>query len=870
MKRIETLSFDVSYDELFSENKISFGDVILTNPDESFELQLPQMIITLDEFSKLSEIEGLEAFKSTDVSLDTDTVEALIQAYYKLKRYNIVESTIEKIEVEGKTCYLQKAISSIQHQEEELRFFHLFATVCIDDQYILDLTADCELSVRDTYEPLFLNILKDIHYKGHYSDHCAELEQQIADYEEKTTSLNIDNINNMSVLDVMDIPEFCIPDDGNEVFEVGEFAFKLDSENSVFQISDFSHTFGVKIHLPGKNDKHFQRAVESQLLNEHIDYFGFDIELKQVFENNIPTGVFEFEEGKSNAPLFLHLYCRGFEYSLDFFGRLELKEGWLGLNGYLKPPYANTPLFQVRVYCKIDAEQLDWTNYTFSYAESLQANPDDVRYLYIEKPDFVELPKEVLAFTQLKTLTILGNYNYADQENSYSPLNEIPKSIANFKQLASLSISNTCIKKLPDSIGELSNLNRLQLTNNLLESIPESLMQLPALEHLYLNHNHLTHLPDEISLPGLKQISFSRNRLTTLPKALALQPQLNKIEIEYNCFTHLPEGLNSIENIVLELPEKQRLLDYDYKGADGKGTVDTNDSLFLASNDKQLLQQLQSAITNTVFEKHQQALQDVALKAVCLQTTEADDYSILGNTRFGGKPDLPEGMAYPEFESSYYERMCGWQFIAQLNCADLVDYQAYLPRTGMLYFFLEDQESFVCKVIYSDTTKLQSAKDLDIDDDYIGDDGGIYAPFEATETTMISLPHFYRNDPLFKETTLENFYASKEVDEYHKIQDELSKKLGVKGIYQSWNDCYYADSHHAINTYVFTQNESPQEHAALIKKGKLEDWVILLKVYSDNNCGFCFWDAGEISFVIHKSDLAKCDFSNVVCMLETS
>jgi uncharacterized protein YwqG len=46
--------------------------------------------------------------------------------------------------------------------------------------------------------------------------------------------------------------------------------------------------------------------------------------------------------------------------------------------------------------------------------------------------------------------------------------------------------------------------------------------------------------------------------------------------------------------------------------------------------------------------------------------------------------------------------------------------------------------------------------------------------------------------------------------------------------------------------------------------------MVLLRVSSDNNPGFCFWDDGEIYFVIHKSDLDKKDFSNVYCGLESS
>lgn len=74
----------------------------------------------------------------------------------------------------------------------------------------------------------------------------------------------------------------------------------------------------------------------------------------------------------------------------------------------------------------------------------------------------------------------------------------------------------------------------------------------------------------------------------------------------------------------------------------------------------------------------------------------------------------------------------------------------------------------------------------------------------------------------------------------------------------------------SVNSYVFTQHESPQEQAASKLKGNPEDWIVLLKVASNNNCGFCFWDAGELVFLIHKSDLAKKDFSNIYASIESS
>src|ERR1044072_1090531 len=75
---------------------------------------------------------------------------------------------------------------------------------------------------------------------------------------------------------------------------------------------------------------------------------------------------------------------------------------------------------------------------------------------------------------------------------------------------------------------------------------------------------------------------------------------------------------------------------------------------------------------------------------------------------------------------------------------------------------------------------------------------------------------------------------------------------------------------HGINSYVFKQHGTPEIEAVNKMMGKPEEWMVLLRVSSDNNPGFCFWDAGEIYFVIHKSDLDKKDFSNVYCGLESS
>lgn len=71
-----------------------------------------------------------------------------------------------------------------------------------------------------------------------------------------------------------------------------------------------------------------------------------------------------------------------------------------------------------------------------------------------------------------------------------------------------------------------------------------------------------------------------------------------------------------------------------------------------------------------------------------------------------------------------------------------------------------------------------------------------------------------------------------------------------------------------MNAYAFTQHESPELQAALTWKGDPQDWVTLLLVSSKGN--FQWGDAGDLFFVIHKSNLAKRDFSKVFVTLESS
>ncbi len=581
--------------------------------------------------------------------------------------------------------------------------------------------------------------------------------------------------------------------------------------------------------------------------------------------------MFDFEEGKSGTPHFLHLRVNG--CPLDFHGKVTFAETWVAIEGVLRKSYDEKTLVPVRLYKKLDPSDIDWSHYGFTLTEARSADRLILQHLKIHDWQEAAFPKEILAFCKLKSLQIVADRHRP--ERSVSALTEISPELAQLSELEELHIANTSITELPDCFESLTKLHQVFVLNNQLTTLPASLLRLPELKFLYAGRNQLNQLPEDVDLPKLERFAFEHNRLTTLPQALVTQPSLRSADLSHNPWQSLPAGTDAIADITLDIEDKRRLFDYRYRNADGKVVEAADESLFLAAEDENSAATLAKAIKGSALEKHHHALSQLALRSVCLATTKPDKYATLGNTRIGGLPDLPAGMTYPTLEDNTGQHLI---FIGQLNCSELTPLQEYLPREGMLYFFIEDEESFACRVIYHpENTDLVSASELEDITLNLSDLDEPYRPFQVEASPMVSLPAFYADDywySLVDAPELANLqdYDHDDYESYSEQnqRDEVAKKLGKKGITAEWNKTFYADAHHSINDYVFTQHESPQEQAALKFKGNPEDWMVLLKVHSDNNCGFNFWDAGELFFVIHKSDLAKADFRNVYASIESS
>lgn len=130
-----------------------------------------------------------------------------------------------------------------------------------------------------------------------------------------------------------------------------------------------------------------------------------------------------------------------------------------------------------------------------------------------------------------------------------------------------------------------------------------------------------------------------------------------------------------------------------------------------------------------------------------IKIKEKEDYVQIGNSRIGGKPDLPIAMDYPVFENKFYE------FILQLNLNDL-EIEG-LPNNGLLSIFygnLDKNEAIA--YCFNDNIKLE-LKEIPIDIEFAGvadfREHNSYK-FEITEKVISpreSLSEY--NDPQFEE-----------------------------------------------------------------------------------------------------------------------
>lgn len=611
------------------------------------------------------------------------------------------------------------------------------------------------------------------------------------------------------------------------------------------------------------------QAKDAEALKEHkiiTDYndegvLSFKFDCKNLYRAGKPHAELSVEEDKIQTAYYASFRTDGDYYDLIFDGKIFVDEHGVKIYGLLHDGWTDSRKYPVQIQVAFDLKDLNWDDYVFTTPEELDRCPSEL----VKKINFEEgvpaLSEDLLRFNHLKELTV--GYRYTQfQKNSLSLL-EIPDWISHFTELESICISSNTLTQIPESIGKLTSLKRLTLFNAKLKPLPENIFQLPRLESIFISDCSLESIPEAVHLPELNYLDLSSNLLKRLPDSFAEQPKLKRVILSKNPWEYLPEKIGRIKNLELESKNKLKFFDFSYKGADGKGTVVWDDEIFQARHDAALMKSINAYWKNKEIKPYRAALSKLLKKSVGFALGDEDRYQTIGEHRIGGMPDLPHTVPYPTFyrdEGKTYN----YEFIAQINCGAIAPLQNYLPRTGVLYFFLStvhelyDEEN-AGKVIYFDgeMSSLQSGKRFNFTQkDY----------FE----TLQDIPYRGYTAQAYPFVDLPDFYA---IDQNQYLLEGLSKKFIEK--LEEDRDCKlnelfepFKKSDVSVNSYGFSQHEYPEHEVSLKHKGRPQDWVILLKVPSAKD--FQWGDAGDLFFVIHKSDLAKRDFSKVYCTLYSS
>jgi uncharacterized protein YwqG len=107
-----------------------------------------------------------------------------------------------------------------------------------------------------------------------------------------------------------------------------------------------------------------------------------------------------------------------------------------------------------------------------------------------------------------------------------------------------------------------------------------------------------------------------------------------------------------------------------------------------------LLSQLKKQLAEHQLDSIGDMIIENATECYSMEITAREDYAKIGNTRFGGNPDLPKSYASP-CDGGPRDPGCRFSnFIAQINFADLPPLHGAspLPRTGILYLFVRSMD----------------------------------------------------------------------------------------------------------------------------------------------------------------------------------
>lgn len=281
---------------------------------------------------------------------------------------------------------------------------------------------------------------------------------------------------------------------------------------------------------------------------------------------------------------------------------------------------------------------------------------------------------------------------------------------------------------------------------------------------------------------------------------------------------------------------------------------------------------LASKLKNKGLSRYLDRLEGVARPCIRLYLSQQDEDEIrIGCSKIGGRPDLPPSIKWPyETERPPNNRdrffnqtpktrsLLPLSLVAQLDLAEIsvFDEENLLPPSGWLYFFYSNEQDVWgfdprdasgFKVIYfdGDRSALTRRDYPELLSEY-----SRFSSCSVVPVPELNLPNLWSD-------RMAGFFNSEyDRDAYNDLRDDglVNKMLGYADAIQGEMEieCEMVTRGHYIGDGVGAKD--PRRTSS---EAALGDWILLLQVDSNEECGMMWGDVGRIYFWIRREDILE-------------
>ena len=290
-----------------------------------------------------------------------------------------------------------------------------------------------------------------------------------------------------------------------------------------------------------------------------------------------------------------------------------------------------------------------------------------------------------------------------------------------------------------------------------------------------------------------------------------------------------------------------------------------------------LLAPLRERIANAELNEHADDILVTARPAIDL-ILDGESIGTIGESRFGGAPDLPIGTAWPCNEAGE-----SLSFLAQINLSEIPEFENNpLPARGWLQIFigLDEPASDVENSLFLiDSDAELAPAPLPEDVEWANEERFVDMPAQKLRLNLrADIPRWATSDL----SALAESIAPDEIDGYdmeeplEDISRSLSHYEGTQSIGQLLG--HAGGIGHDPREDAFVVREVGEQflydykHRPTLDMTRAGHWQNLLRLESfrTSDLNFCVWDAGYFNFLVHRDDLKKLDFSRVYAAVESS